>query len=137
MNSPRKWGRGGSAYGNRFASAAGWAGIRSALAFGLDSTLHQDRHYHRSGDTGFWRRAGNALRGTILTRTDKCGETLSTWLIGSAYGSAFLSNLCCPDRINTTRRGFIQGTETLGSDLAGNLGTEFWPDIKQKVLRRK
>ena len=42
--------------------------------------------------TGFWRRSGHALRGTILTRTDSGGETLSTWRIGSAYGSAFLSN---------------------------------------------
>jgi hypothetical protein len=137
LNSPEEWGQGGSAYGKRVVSTAGWSGIHSALAFGLDSALHQDPRYHRSGSTGFWRRTGHALRGTILTRTDAGGETLSTWRIGSAYGSAFLSNAWYPDRLNTARLGFIQGSVGLGFDLAGNLGLEFWPDIKRKVLRRK
>jgi len=73
----------------------------------------------------------------MLTRTDSGAETLSTWRIGSAYGAAFLSNQWYPDRLNTARLGFIQGSVTLGFDLIGNLGSEFWPDFKGKVLRRK
>ena len=137
FDSPREWGQGGAAYGKRFASALGWAGIHGTLAFGLDSTLHQDPRYYRSESTGFWRRAGHAIRGTILTRTDAGGETLSTWRLGSDYGAAFLSNMWYPDRLNTARLGFLQGSVTLGFDLARNLGAEFWPDIKRKVLRRK
>ncbi len=137
INSPEEWGQGGVAYGKRVASTAAWSGIHSALAFGLDSTLHQDPRYYRSGSTGFWRRTGHALRGTILTRTDAGGETLSTWRIGSAYGSAFLSNMWYPDRLNNARLGFIQGSVGLGFGLAANLGSEFWPDIKSKVFRRK
>ena len=136
-NAPLEWGQGGAAYGKRFASMVAWSGIHSALAFGLDSALHQDPRYFRSSGTGFWHRSGHALRGTILTRTDRGGETVSTWRIGSAYGSAFLSNMWYPDRLNTARLGLIQGSVTLGFDLVGNLGKEFWPDIKGKVLRRK
>lgn len=134
---PTEWGQGAAAYGKRFGSTLAWSGIHSALAFGLDSTLHQDPRYFRSGGAGFWRRSGHALRGTLLTRTDSGGETLSTWRIGSAYGAAFLSNQWYPDRLNTARLGLIQGSVTLGFDLAGNLGKEFWPDIRRKVLRRK
>ena len=134
---PLEWGQGGAAYGKRVGSMVAWSGIHSALAFGLDSTLHQDPRYFRSSGTGFWRRSGHALRGTVLTRTDSGGETLSTWRIGSDYGSAVLSNLWYPDRLNTARLGFIQGSATLGLDFVGNLGKEFWPDIKRKVLRRK
>jgi hypothetical protein len=134
---PTEWRGGAAAYGKRLGSMVAWSGIHNALAFGLDSTLHQDPRYFRSSGTGFWHRAGHALRGTILTRTDSGGETFSTWRIGSAYGSAVLSNLWYPDRLNTARLGFIQGSVTLGLDLAGNLGAEFWPDIKKKVLRRK
>jgi hypothetical protein len=76
------------------------------------------------------------LRETLLTHTDSGGETLSTWRIGSAYGSAFLSNLWYPDRLNNARLGFIQGSVTLGFDVMGNLGKEFWPDVKRKVLHR-
>ncbi|MGD0772735.1 MAG: hypothetical protein ABSC05_07930 [Candidatus Solibacter sp.] len=133
---PTEWRGGAEAYGKRVASMVAWSGIHSALAFGLDSTLHQDPRYFRSGGTGFWRRSGHALRGTLFTRTDRGGETLSTWRIGSAYGAAFLSNQWYPDRVNTVRLGFIQGSVTLGLDLAGNLGKEFWPDIKRKVFQK-
>lgn len=137
FSAPMEWGQGGAAYSKRVASTASAWGIHGALAFALDATLHQDPRYYRSLRPGFWRRTGHAIRGTILTRTDTGGETLSTWRIGSAYGSAYLSNMWYPDRLNTVRLGFIQGSVGLGFGLAGNLGTEFWPDIKRKVLRRK
>jgi len=136
-DAPMEWRQGAAAYGKRFGSTVAWSGIHSAMAFGLDSTLHQDPRYYRSDRTGFWRRSGHALRGTMLTRTDKGGETVSTWRIGSAYGAAFLSNQWYPDRLNTTKLGLIQGSVTLGFGLISNLGSEFWPDIKRKVLRRK
>jgi len=135
-NAPLEWKQGGEAFGKRVASIMAWSGVHNALAFGLDSTLHQDPRYYRAGGTGFWRRSAHALRGTMLTRTDSGGETLSTWRIGSAYGSAVISNLWYPDRLNTARLGFIQGSVTLGFDLIGNLGKEFWPDVKRKVLHR-
>ena len=134
---PTEWRGGAEAYAKRIGSMAAWSGIHNALAFGLDSTLHQDPRYFRSTGTGFWHRSAHALRGTILTRTDSGGETLSTWRFGSAYGSAVLSNLWYPERLNTARLGFIQGSVTVGLDLLGNMGREFWPDVKRKVLRRQ
>lgn len=136
-DAPKEWGQGAGAYGKRFGSTLAWSGIHSVLAFGLDSTLHQDPRYFRSQESGFWRRTRHALRGTLLTRTDRGGETLSTWRIGSAYGAAFLSNEWYPDRLNTVRWGLIDGSVTLGFAFASNLGAEFWPDIKGRVLRRK
>jgi hypothetical protein len=133
---PTEWRGGTEGYSKRFGSVVAWSGIHSALTLGLDSTLHQDPRYYRSSGTGFWCRSGHALRGTLLTRTDSGGETLSTWRIGSPYGSAVLSNLWYPARLNTARLGFIQGSVTLGLDLVGNLGAEFWPDIKRKVFKR-
>jgi hypothetical protein len=136
INSPTEWGQGGGAYGKRFASTLAWSGIHSTLAFGLDSTLHQDPRYYRSRSTGFLRRSGHALRGTFLTRTDAGGETLSTWRIGSSYGAAFLSDMWYPARLNTFRHGFVTGSLGLGFGFASNLGAEFWPDIKSKLFHR-
>ncbi len=137
INSPAEWGQGAGAYGKRFGSTLAWSGIHSTLAFGLDTALHQDPRYYRSLSSGFWRRSAHALRGTILTRTDSGGETLSTWRIGSAYGAAFLSNLWYPARLDTARQGFVDGSLGLGLSFASNLGAEFWPDLKRKVFRRK
>ena len=137
LDSPKEWGQGGAAYGKRLASTMGWSGIHGTLAFGLDSTLHQDPRYYRAGSGGFLRRAGHAVCGTILTRTDAGGETLSTWRLGSDYGAAFLPDLWYPGRLDTPRQGFIHGSLTLGFDLVANLGAEFWPDIQRKVLHKK
>ena len=137
IGTPEEWGQGAGAYGKRFASTVACSAIHSGLAFGLDSTLHQDPRYFRSLGTGFWHRTAHVLRGTILTRTDRGGETLSTWRLGSAYGAAFLSNQWYPDRLNTVRLGVLQGSLQLGFDFASNFGSEFWPDLKRKILRRK
>jgi hypothetical protein len=137
INSPAKWGQGGGAYAERYASTLAWTGIHGVLAFSLDSTLHEDPRYYRSLSAGFWRRSGHALRGTLLTRTDTGRETVSVWRIGSAYGAAYLSNLWYPASLDTPREGFIDGSVTLGLGLASNLGVEFWPDIKHKLFHRK
>ena len=55
LDTPEEWGQGGGAYGKRFASALGGSAIHGALAFGLDSALHQDPRYFRSCNPGFWR----------------------------------------------------------------------------------
>jgi hypothetical protein len=137
IDTPEEWGHGPAGYGKRLASTAAGAGIHGALAFGLDSALHQDPRYYPSHSTGFWRRTGHALRGTMLTRKDQGGETLSTWRLGSAYGAAYLSNQWYPRRLNTVRLGFLQGSLTLGFDLARNLASEFRQDIKRAISRRK
>ncbi len=136
LDAPEEWGQGAGAYGKRFVSTVGCSAIHAALAFGLDSTLHQDPRYFRSRSKGFWRRTAHAFRGTILTRTDSGGETLSTWRLGSDYGAEFLSNLWYPNRLDTARLGALQGSLRMGFDFVGNLGSEFWPDLKRKILRR-
>ncbi len=135
-DSPTEWGQGGDGYSKRLGSSVASSAIRAGLAFGLDSTLHQDPRYFRSGSGGFGSRTAHALRGTILTRTDSGGETLSVWRLGSAYGAAFITNQWYPDRLNTVRHGLYTGSTRLGFDLAKNVIAEFWPDIKRKISRR-
>jgi hypothetical protein len=136
-DNPPEWEQGASGYGKRLASSVASSGVRSALSLGLDSTLHQDPRYFRSASKGFWSRVGHALRGTILTRTDKGGETLSIWRLGSAYGAAFISDRWYPDRYHTVGHGFEDGSTRLGFDFAKNIAAEFWPDIKKKISRHK
>lgn len=136
LNAPKEWGYGWEAYGRRVASTEACGIIHGVLAFGLDTTLHQDPRYFRSGRQGLWRRIAHAARETVLTRTDAGGETFSTWRFGSAYGAAFLSNLWYPDRLDTVRLGFEQGSLRVGFDLVTNLAVEFWPTIKKKLHRK-
>ncbi len=134
---PREWGQGGLGYSKRLGSTLAYSGVRNLLGFGLDSALRQDPRYYRSTGRGMWHRTKHAFRETILTHKDSGGETLATWRLGSAYGAAFISNEWYPDRVNTIALGFSQGSTQLGFDLLSNLGSEFWPDIKRKLLHRK
>jgi hypothetical protein len=134
---PEQWGQGAGGYANRFGSMTATAGIRTTLAAGLNTGLHQDPRYFRATRTGFWPRFKHAARGTILTRTDLGGETLSTWRLGSAYGAAFLSATWQPGESGIVRRGLAGGSMQMGFAFANNLFAEFWPDIKRKLSRKK
>lgn len=135
IDSPHEWGQGAGAYGKRTASTLGASAIHATLAFGFTSSLRQDPRYFRSRSPGFLPRVAHAFRGTVLTRTDRGGETLSAWRLGSAYGTAFLSNQWYPDRLNTIRRGASGGSFRLVFGFATNLASEFWPDLKRKFSR--
>jgi hypothetical protein len=135
LNAPKEWGDGWPAYGRRVASTEAGGVIHGVLAFGLDTTLHQDPRYFRSDRKGLFRRMAHAVRDTVLTHRDSGGETFSTWRVGSAYGEAFISNLWYPDRLDTVRLGFVQGSLRMGFDMVTNLSSEFWPDIKKKLRR--
>jgi len=136
LNAPKEWGDGWAAYGRRVASTEGCGVIHGVLAFGLDTALHQDPRYFRSERKGFFRRIAHAARDTILTHTDTGGETFATWRLGSAYGAEFLSNLWYPQRLDTVRLGFLQGSLRVGFDLVSNFSAEFWPDLKKKLRGR-
>jgi hypothetical protein len=137
MDTPREWGQGGAAYGKRVASAAGATAIRNVFAFALDSTLHEDPRYRRSGHGNFFVRIGHAARETFVTRTDGGRTRFATWRFGSAVGAACLSNVWYPDRLNTFSSGMEQGAATIGLDLLGNIASEFWPDLKRIAFRRR
>ena len=137
INFPKEWGQGAQGYGERFGSSLAYGGIRNALGLGLDTVLRQDPRYLRAGEGGLWHRMKQVFRGTILTRTDSGKETLATWRLGSAYGATFISNQWYPARDNTVKLGLTEGSTQIGFDLLVNLSSEFWPDVRKKLLRRK
>jgi len=136
INMPGEWGQGGEGYGHRFGSVLAISGIRGTLSFGLDTMLHEDPRYYRSESKNFFRRAAHAVTGTILTRTDSGAGTLSMWRLGGDYGAAFLSDTWYPGRLDTPRHAVVEGSLIMALDLAGNLGAEFWPDIRKKVFHK-
>jgi hypothetical protein len=137
LDTPRVWGQGGRSYANRVASAAGATAIRNVFAFVLDSALDEDPRYRRKGSGNVFARLGHAAGETFVTRTDAGRTRFSTWRFGSAVGAAYLSNMWYPDRLNTFSSGLEQGASTIGLDLLGNIGSEFWPDVKHAIFRRR
>ena len=137
MGVPREWRRGAAGYGMRLASAEGDTAIRHTLEFGLDTALHQDPRYFPAKSHGFFPRLGHALGATVIARTDAGRSTMAASRLASAVGAAYLSNQWYPDRLNTAGGGLSQAGIILGFDAAGNVLSEFWPDLKGLIHRKK
>lgn len=139
-NDPREWMQGVAGYGRRYASIEGYVAVQNALAFGLDSVLHEDPRYFRSTRKGFFPRLAHAFSYSFITRTDDGTIRISTWRLASNYGGAWIVNTWMPHRLTTTGDVLMRGTLGLALDTGSNLGTEFLPDLKalgKKILRRK
>ena len=137
MGVPDEWRRGAAGYGMRLASAVGDTAIRHTLAFGMDTALGQDPRYFPATRHGFFPRLGHALSAVAVARSDAGHSVIATSRLTSAFGAAFLSNQWYPDRLNTVGQGFVSGGIILGFDAAGNILSEFLPDLKKLVHHKK
>ncbi len=135
-DSPREWGEGVEGYATRYASGFGTNLSRQAMAFGLETALHEDPRYFPSEEKGFRRRLRNALLQTVVARTDSGRETFAWARMGSAFGAGELANAWQPPSTSTPGRGIQRGLIILGGDLSYNLLQEFIPFVRPRGLRR-
>ena len=136
LNNPPPWGQGAKGYARRFGSAAGERVVRQSLAFGLDAAFQEEPHFLRLGRSGVKARVGNVLRQTLVCYNSRGNYTFSFWRVGSAFGSAFISNGWRPDNYNTLGDGLVRGALALAGDTGSNALKEFLPDFKRvKGLR--
>ena len=138
-NDDPKYGYGSRAYTQRFGAAL--ADITSQTLFSdavLASLLHEDPRYFRMGPAfPFWKRMGHAVSRVAVTRTDAGGNTFNyAGILGMSMGIG-LSNAYYPAAsVNGTEMAKRFGTSLAGATLF-NILPEFWPDIRQKIFRRK
>lgn len=119
---------------------ASLADIASHNFFGdfvVASALHEDPRYVREGNGyGFWHRMGYALSRAVVIRKDSGGNTFNFDNVVGSGLAAGLSNVYYPAASRNTR-GMVMH---FGSDVADNgfvnLAPEFWPDFRDKFLRR-
>jgi len=124
-NSPKEWGGGAEAYGDRVGSAFAQHVIRGTLSYGASTALHEDNRYFASGETGFFRRTKYAVMSAFLARHDNGSRGISFSRIGSAAGAAFISRQWQPASTTTAGDGAVSFGITMGSDVAFNVFREF------------
>ena len=135
-DSPEEWGQGMAGYGRRFAHKYTNRGMENAFGFLVAAPLHQDPRYFRAEESGLVHRVLHAARSSFITRTDSGGESLAAWRLAGNFGAQVVSNAWRPERQRTISDTLHRGTVSIGYDVISNLLKEFWPDIRQKVLRR-
>jgi hypothetical protein len=126
-------------YAKRLGSSYADQAIGNVMTEGLvPAVIHQDPRYFRLGPVRTKKyRTAYALRGVMAARNDngKWAFNYSEW-VGNAAAVA-ISNLYYPD----DTRDALDNTEKLlvqvATDAFSNVLKEFWPDIKQKMFKKK
>ena len=130
---PKEWGGGAAAYGDRFGSSFAQHVIRRTLTYGLSSALHEDNRYFVSHETGFFRRTKYAIKSTFLARHDNGSQFFSFSRIGGAAGAAFISREWQPPSTTSAGDGATSFGISMASDIGFNVFREFWPDMKRHL----
>lgn len=131
MNSPKEWGGGAEAYGERVGNGFAEHIINRTVQSGMAAALHEDNRYFVSGQTGFFRRTKYAIKSTLLARHDNGNQYFSFSRIGGAASAGFISRLWQPRSTNSAGDGAESFGITMASDVGFNVFREFWPDLKR------
>jgi hypothetical protein len=138
-NQTPKYGEGAAAYSKRVGAALADFGTQNAFSAGLFATvLHQDPRYFRMGpESGVVRRLAYSVSRLGVARQDSGklafnASNVFGMLLGIAVSNAYYP---AASRTGTVMVGRL-GTSLMGGAM-GNLMSEFWPDIQQKLFRKK
>lgn len=128
---PEAWAQTADGFKKRYLAAYADQTISNLMAEGLfPIMLKQDPRYLRLGRGGFRHRAGYALTRIFVTMTDSREQQFNYSEFGGNAVMAGASILYRPSQ----QRTIGNAAQTFGIQLAvdslGNVGKEFWPDVK-------
>jgi len=123
-------------YGQRLGvSAAGAEGAAFIGGFVFPTLMHQDPRYFRSHQNGVANRLAYAASRVLIGRSDHGRSVINASVISSQFVEAAVSNAYVPYR-NETVSGTMENALTgLAGVAEGNIIDEFWPDIREFVVR--
>ena len=105
--------------------------------FVIASALHEDPRYFRMGSGHpFWTRVGYAISRAAVIRKDSGGNAFNFDNFGGSALSSAFSNLYYPPANRNVRVMFMHWSIDVADNGFVNLAPEFWPDFRDKVLRR-
>ena len=131
-NTPKEWGGGAEAFGDRVGNVFAQHVIRETLEYGISAALHEDNRYFASRETGFLRRTKYAVMSTFLARRDDGSRTFSFSRIGGAAGAGFISREWQPPSTTSAGDGATAFGFNMASQVGFNVFREFWPDMKRR-----
>ena len=138
LNSDPEFGQGASGYaryyGHAFADGVSGTFFTEAI---VPTLTHQDPRYYTRGHGGFLRRTGYALSRTFVTKTDSGGTSFNWSEVGGNGLTAALSNAYYPAQERGLSQTFRNWGTQMESAALNNIAKEFWPDVRNKVFRRK
>ncbi len=125
-NSPPEWKQGAAAYGQRFGSAFGIAGITTTTRYALAQAFKEDTLYYRCECKGVFPRLRHALVSTFTSRRGQDGHRVFSFpaLVAPYAGTMAAVYAWYPGRYDA-KDGLRMGNYSLLAYAGGNVGLEF------------
>jgi hypothetical protein len=128
-NTPKEWGQGWGAYGQRFGSNLAYNGVRGTITYGTSILFHEDNRYFVSHKHGLWERAAYAVRSTVTAQHPDGRTTFSISSVTGVVGASAISSIWGPDSFKGIGNISKNAGVSFGATAAFNLVREFLPDI--------
>ena len=132
-NSPKEWGQGWDAYGERFGSNLAYNGVRGTITYGTSILFHEDNRYYASHKHGVWARSRYAVLSTFTARNPDGRTTFSISSVTGVVGAGAIASIWGPDSWkgvgNISHNTGISFAATAGF----NLVREFLPDFLHRA----
>ncbi|HKW88054.1 MAG TPA: hypothetical protein VJN21_04785 [Candidatus Acidoferrales bacterium] len=137
-NSPKSWGQGWGAYGQRFGMEFADNGTGTFMTEAIyPSLLREDPRYYQQGTGGFNSRMVHSINRLVVTRTDSGHKRFNFSEIFGNASAAAISNIYHAPEDRTASRNLRTFGMLMMWDGVSNEMKEFWPDIRRKVFRKK
>lgn len=119
-------------YGRAFGDQIIGAYVTEAI---LPSLLHEDPRFFRLGTGSFLHRAGHAASSIVVTQTESGHLRFNFSEVVGNMGVVALTTAYYPASQSAPEAAERWGM-ALGNDLISNLLTEFWPDVRRRMVPR-
>jgi hypothetical protein len=123
-NDPDEWGKSGSGFAKRYASAYGASAINETTKYGLSEAFKLDSGFYRSTRTGFTARAGDAIIQSFTSRTRTGKRVLSVPRLAGDFAGAMVPLVWMPKRL-----GLTDGLRAGGYSILGSIGTNLFQEF--------
>ncbi len=124
---PKEWGGGAKAYGERVGNTFAEHVIRKTMEAGAAAALHEDNRYVYSTDTAFWPRTRHVVASVFTARDEAGRQHFAYSRFGGAAGSAVISRIWQPHSMNTSGDAAVNFGISIATDLGWNAFREFRP----------
>jgi len=127
QGTPKEWGGGPEALGDRVGNSFAKHVIRKTLEFGAAAALHDDNRYVFSTDTGFWLRTKHVIASVFTARDEAGHKHFAYSRFGGAVGASFISRIWQPNSEDTSGDAAVSFGLSIAADMGWNLIKEFRP----------
>jgi len=132
-NSEPQWGQGMEGYSKRLGSSFAQKGVERSIRFGLGALLHEDPRYFAAKRSGVVSRTLHATGESFLAHKDSGGIRPGYAHFIGIISAVYLSRRWHPEIDRKSANQVSAGGISLGLEMARNVFSEFWPDIKKKL----